>query len=180
MNRAVFLDRDGTICPDLPYLGESDRLELFPGTAKAIRRLRDAGFKVVIVTNQSGVGRGYFTLDDLAAVHTRLRNLLREAGTDYDALYYCPHAPDEGCDCRKPSTGMIDRAVDELSISLDGSYIVGDDSVDIELGRNAGLKSILVLTGHGKDCQPSAKSDAAVENLENAAEWILKGSSNNE
>lgn len=180
MKRVVFLDRDGTICPDLPYLDEPDRLELFPGVAKAIRRLRGAGFKVVVVTNQSGVGRGYFTLDDLAAVHTKLRNLLKEAGADYDALYYCPHAPDDGCDCRKPSTGMIDRAVDDLSISLNGSYIVGDDSVDIELGRNAGLKSILVLTGHGRDCQPLVTSDVVVENLENAAEWILKGSSNNE
>jgi len=180
VKRAVFLDRDGTVCPDVPYLDDSDKVELFPGVAEAVRRLRDAGFKVVIVTNQSGVGRGYFTLDVLTAVHTRLRDLLREAGTDYDALYYCPHAPDEGCTCRKPSTGMIDRAVDELSISLDGSYVIGDDSVDIELGRNAGLKAILVLTGHGKDSRALVTPDAVVENLEKAADWILKGSSNNE
>ncbi|MFQ5905104.1 MAG: D-glycero-beta-D-manno-heptose 1,7-bisphosphate 7-phosphatase [bacterium] len=180
MNRAVFVDRDGTLCPDVPYLDEKEKLELFPETPGAIRRLKGAGFRIVVVTNQSGVGRGYFTLDALAAVHERLRYLLKEAGADVDALYYCPHAPDDGCDCRKPKTGMIDGAAAELSISLDKSYLVGDDTVDVQLARNAGLKAILVLTGHGKKSEPSVRADAVVRNLEEAADWILKDAGKNE
>jgi histidinol-phosphate phosphatase family protein len=176
MNRAVFLDRDGTICADVPYLDDPEKLELSPGVTAAIKRLAKAGFKIVIVTNQSGVGRGYFPLKTLEAIHKRLRGLLKKAGTDYDALYYCAHRPDEGCKCRKPSTGMIDRAVSELSLSIDKSYVVGDDAVDIQLGKNAGIKAILVLTGHGKDCPSSVKPDAVVKDLKEAADWILKDS----
>ncbi len=176
MDRAVFFDRDGTLGPDIPYLDDPERLELFEGAPGAIKRLREAGFKAIIITNQSGIGRGYFSLDTLDSIHRRLREMLRERGADYDALYFCPHKPEDGCMCRKPMTGMIDRAVRDLEISLDESYLVGDDTVDVRLARNCGLKSILVMTGHGADALRVSSPDAIADDLGQAADWILRDS----
>jgi histidinol-phosphate phosphatase family protein len=180
MSRAVFLDRDGTIVPDEPYLDDAGKLELYPGAAKAIARLRNAGFKVVIVTNQSGVGRGLFSEEKLREINERLKAMLREEGAEFDALYYCPHRPDDGCPCRKPATGMIDRASEAMSISLGDSYVVGDDIVDVELARKAGAKSVLVLTGHGMETRSVAKPDMVTEGLAQAVDWILRDSGGDE
>lgn len=179
MNKAVFLDRDGTIVPGVPgepYLDDAQKLELYPGAAKAITRLRSAGFKVVIVTNQSGVGRGLFSEERLREINARLKALLEREGAEFDALYYCPHKPDDGCLCRKPATGMIDKASEAMSISVSESYVVGDDAVDIELAGNAGAKSVLVLTGHGIETRSSAKPDMVAEGLAQAVDWILRDS----
>jgi heptosyltransferase-2 len=179
MDKAVFVDRDGTLGPDIPYLDAPERLELFGCTPDAIRRLREAGFKVVVITNQSGIGRGYFSLETLDSIHRRLREMLKERDADYDALYFCPHKPEERCMCRKPMTGMIDRAVRELGISLDDSYLVGDDAVDVQLARNCGLRSVLVMTGHGAEARRISSPDAVVDDLGKAVDWILKDSEEN-
>lgn len=174
------MDRDGTLAPDIPYLDDPEKLRLFPEAAGAIADLKKAGFLVVLITNQSGVGRGMFSEDVLGRIHARLRKMLNERGTDLDGLYYCPHTPEEGCSCRKPATGMIDRATEEMSLSRAGSYVVGDDIVDVELARNAGLKSVLVLTGHGVASRLKLDPDAVVENLTEAVNWILRDSGQNE
>mgnify|MGYP003333570688 FL=1 len=131
----IFLDRDGTLNPDPGYISSPDQFELFPGVAAALARLTRAGARLVVVTNQSGVGRGLFSSADLEAIHAKLRRLLQDAGVSLEAIYVCPHHPDERCACRKPETGMIDRAVRELRIDLSRSYLIGDHAKDMEIGR---------------------------------------------
>jgi heptosyltransferase-2 len=143
----VFLDRDGTLNPDPGYIGSPDQFELFPGVAAALARLTRAGARLVVVTNQSGVGRGLFSSTDLDAIHAKLRRLLHDAGASLDAIYACPHHPDERCGCRKPETGMIDRAVCELGIDLSRSYLIGDHAKDMELAKRVGAKRVWVMTG---------------------------------
>lgn len=155
-NKAVFLDRDGTINVEVGYLSDPDELELIPGAAEAVARLNDAGYIVVVITNQSGVARGYFTEEDVAAVNRRMVDVLRPEGARIDGIYYCPHHPEFGsdeyrkdCECRKPNTGMVQRAVEDLDIDVSRSYVVGDHVGDVLLGINAGARSIHVLSGHG-------------------------------
>jgi histidinol-phosphate phosphatase family protein len=176
VNRAVFIDRDGTLVPDIPYLDDAEKLRLFPGAADSVARLREAGFLVIVVTNQSGIGRGFFSEETLGRIHEKLAALLGEEGTSLDGLYYCPHRPDEGCSCRKPETGLIDRAVKDLNVSLEGSYVVGDDVADIDLARNAGTKSVLVLTGHGIGSRSLVKPNVITSDISEGVDWILKDS----
>jgi histidinol-phosphate phosphatase family protein len=145
--RAVFLDRDDTIMEDVVYCKDPEDVRLLPGAAQGIRALADAGFLIVIATNQSGLGRGYFTEEELKAVHERLRDKLRAQGADFDALYYCPHRPEEGCDCRKPSPGLLLRAANDLGIDMNASYCIGDRKWDLEAGRAVGAKTVLITTG---------------------------------
>jgi histidinol-phosphate phosphatase family protein len=180
VNRAVFIDRDGTLVPDIPYLDDAERLTLFPKAAAGITRLQKAGFKVVMVTNQSGVGRGFFSEETLGRIHEKLAEMLEREGARLDGLYYCPHRPEDGCSCRKPATGMVDRASRDMNISLKSSYVVGDDTVDIDLARNAGTKSVLVLTGHGVGLLRDAKPDAVVRDISAAVDWILEDAEENE
>jgi len=154
---AVFLDRDGTLNEEAGYLNHVDRLKLIDGAAEAVRLLNRHGLKTVVVSNQAGVARGYFPEELLPRLHDRLRALLKEQGAELDAIYYCPHHPDVGeppyrqdCDCRKPGLGMIRRAEKELSVDARRSYMVGDKISDVEFGKKAGCKSILLLTGYGK------------------------------
>ena len=156
--KAVFLDRDGTINVEVGYLSDPEELELIPGAARAVARLNDAGFVVVVVTNQAGVARGYFTEEDVVAVNRRLVEVLQPEGARIDGIYYCPHHPEFGdetyrkdCECRKPNTGMVRQAVDNFNIEVSRSYVVGDHVGDVLLGVNAGARSIHVLTGHGAD-----------------------------
>ncbi len=156
MNRAVFLDRDGTINEEVGYLRNLADLRLIPGAGAAIKRLNDSGMKVVLVTNQSGIARGYFSESLLQEIHDRLEQMLRDEGARLDAIYYCPHHPSAGnshytrdCDCRKPGTGLIDRAARDLNIDVKHSYVVGDKWSDVELGQRAGAHSVLVRTGYG-------------------------------
>ena len=182
--RAVFLDRDGTIIEEVGYLDRPERVELFPWTIDAIRVLNRAGLAVVLVSNQSGVARGFFTEAVVDAVHQRMADLLKEGGARIDAYYYCPHHPDgkvpryaQPCDCRKPGRGLVDRAVQELGIDPAKSFVVGDRWLDVALGRVVGAQSVLVRTGYGaseEDRRPAdLAADAVVDNLIAATSWIL-------
>jgi histidinol-phosphate phosphatase family protein len=141
VNRAVFIDRDGTINRDVPYCSRPEDFELLPGAAEAIRLLNEHGFKVVVVTNQSGIARGYFTEEMLARIHDKMRTELARHGAHVDAIYYCPHHPDDNCDCRKPKPKMVLQAAEDLDIDLSQSYVIGDDQKDMELARRAGCKA---------------------------------------
>jgi D-glycero-D-manno-heptose 1,7-bisphosphate phosphatase len=142
--RALFVDRDGTLDPDLHYLREADRLELFRGVGEALRLAHDHGAIVVCVTNQSGIERGFYTREDVERIHARLNELLAPAGTRVDAFFYCPHAPERGCDCRKPGTGLFEQARAALGIDFATSAMVGDRGIDVAAGRKLGLTTALV------------------------------------
>ena len=145
--RAVFVDRDDTIVKDVPYCSRPEDLHLFPGVGRSIKRLNDDGYLVVLVTNQSGVGRGYFDVDLLDRIHGKLKKDLEADGARLDGIYYCPHRPDEGCDCRKPATGMIERAVRDLDIDLRLSFVIGDSENDVAMGKAVGCKCIQLDKG---------------------------------
>jgi D-glycero-D-manno-heptose 1,7-bisphosphate phosphatase len=150
LRRAVFLDRDGTLCEEMGYLNHITRLRIFPFAAAAVRRLNDAGFPVIVVTNQAGAARGLFPESLIADVHDRIRHDLAVSGARIDAFYACIHRAEDACDCRKPRTGMLERAAREHSLALPGSWVVGDRRSEVDLARNAGARSVLVLTGYGR------------------------------
>jgi D-glycero-D-manno-heptose 1,7-bisphosphate phosphatase len=155
----VYLDRDGTINPDLKYLADASRLEVFRGVAEAIRLLRAHGFVVVCITNQSGVERGFYTTEDVERIHVRVNEILAREGTRVDAFYYCPHAPERGCACRKPGTELFERAERDLGLARAGSAVIGDRTLDVEAGERLGLLTILVPSpGHEEEADPSAGS----------------------
>jgi len=179
----VFLDRDGTLNPDPGYIGSPDQFELFSGVAAALARLTCAGARLVVVTNQSGVGRGLFSSTDLDAIHAKLRRLVHEAGGSLDAIYVCPHHPDDRCRCRKPETGMVDQAVRELGIDLSRSYFIGDHAKDMELAKRVGAKRVWVTTGeHGELARSESGEAAAVvaQSLDEAVTWILADAAKSE
>jgi len=175
----IFLDRDGTLNPDPGYIKSTDQFELFPGVPEAIARLKRAGARLIVVTNQSGIARGFLTHDDLDAVHMKLRGLLGAAGASLDAIYFCPHHPDDGCDCRKPNRGMIDQSVREWKVNLDRSYLIGDHIPDIELAKRIGARSVLVTTGavrrqEAERLKVSGPApDWIASSLTEAVDWVL-------
>lgn len=182
---AVFLDRDGTVTRQVGYVNHPSRLMTYSFAGDAIRRLNERGVPAVLVTNQSGVARGYFSEEILAKTHERFRRLLDLEGARLDGVYVCPHHPTEGanpvrCDCRKPATGLIDRAARELGLDPAKSFVVGDTPSDIEMGRRAGARTILVLTGYGKGEFHyrrhlwKVEPDRVERNLEYAVHWILE------
>lgn len=177
---AVFLDRDGTMAEEVGYLNHVSRFRMFPFVADAVRRLNQAKLPVIVVTNQSGVGRGYFPESLVHSVNDLMAQQLAEAGAKIDAVYYCPHTSTENCDCRKPKTGMLNRAAREHPIDLPRSFVVGDRYGDVELARNARARSILVRTGYGEGelAWHSAKwpisPDFVAKDLTEAADWILR------
>jgi D-glycero-D-manno-heptose 1,7-bisphosphate phosphatase len=178
MNRAVFLDRDGTIIVEKHYLHRPEDVEIFPGAGAALRRLGEAGFKLIIVTNQSGIGRGYYTLADAERVNERVCADLAREGVRFEKAYIAPEAPDQPSRGRKPSPQFLFDARDELNLNLAESYMVGDKLIDLECGWNAGIKkSILVRTGYGAELEkelPEKISRAkVVDGLNEAADWIL-------
>lgn len=142
--RAVFLDRDGTLIVDRHYLADPAGVELMPGAAEAVARLNEAAVPAVLVTNQSGIGRGYFAEADFASVQDRVVELLARGGARLDGVYHCPHAPEDGCECRKPELGMFLQAARDLSLSLRGSYFVGDRPRDVQPAARFGGTGILV------------------------------------
>jgi D-glycero-D-manno-heptose 1,7-bisphosphate phosphatase len=144
IRRALFVDRDGTLNPDLHYLKDAERLELFRGVGDALALARDHGYLTVCVTNQSGVERGFYSADDVDRIHARLNELLAPHRARIDAFYYCPHAPDRGCACRKPGTGLFEDARRDWNIDFASSAVVGDRDLDIEAGRKLGLLTALV------------------------------------
>jgi D-glycero-D-manno-heptose 1,7-bisphosphate phosphatase len=159
MLRAVFLDRDGTLNVEKGYIRDVEALELYPGAAQAVRRLNDAGSLAILVTNQTGAARGYYTIEHVHALNRRVADLLmQEAGAKLDAVYFCPHYKDgtvpefaKDCGCRKPAPGMILQAAQDFpDIDLTASFVVGDKATDITFARNAGCRGILVRTGYGE------------------------------
>jgi D-glycero-D-manno-heptose 1,7-bisphosphate phosphatase len=185
-HRAVFLDRDGTICEEVGYLESIERLCLISGSAAAIKLLNERGLKTVVVTNQSGVARGFFSELRLQEVHEELERLLRLEGAHLDGIYYCPHHPSEGnepylgvCDCRKPASGLLLRAAADLSLDLGASYVIGDHHSDVECAQRAGAKGILVLTGHGETSWAEIKNWLSppayiAPDLYAAVQWVIE------
>ncbi|MFY9557193.1 MAG: HAD family hydrolase [Blastocatellia bacterium] len=156
--RAIFIDRDGTVNEDTGYISTPAELVIYPWTAEAVRLINTSGLKAIIITNQSGIARGIYSEEALAAIHARMIEELARDGARIDAVYYCPHHPDAGdapyrmaCECRKPRTGMLDAAAREHNIELTRSFVVGDKASDINLARNAGARGALVLTGYGSE-----------------------------
>ena len=182
MNRAVFLDRDGTLIAEKNYLHRPEDVEIFPGAGAALKRLADAGFKLVIVTNQSGIGRGYFTQADAERVNEHLAREFARDGVRFEKIYIAPEAPDQPSRGRKPSPQFLFDPRDEFDLNLAESFMVGDKLIDLECGWNAGVKkSILVRTGYGaeveRDEAEQIKSAIVVDHLTGMAEWILKNQS---
>lgn len=175
----MFLDRDGVLVEDVDYVRSLADLRVLPGAGRAVARLKRAGLKVVVVSNQSGVGRGYFSLRTLQRINRRLLDLLGKDGGRVDALYYCPHLPPakgaKGCACRKPATGMIERARRRWGLRLGECFLVGDSTTDVRTARNAGCRAVLVGTGKGgRDGRYKAKPDARCKDVSGAAAWILR------
>jgi D-glycero-D-manno-heptose 1,7-bisphosphate phosphatase len=176
--RAIFLDRDGTLIQEKEYLRRPEEVAILPGAGAALRRLGGAGFRLFIVSNQSGVGRGWFTLDDVAIVHAHLAAELARDGVSFDKIYVAPEAPDQSSRARKPSPQFLFDARDEFGLRLEDSFLVGDKMMDLECGWNAGVKkSILVRTGYGRQVEKSGDPRLAaaviVDDLPAAAVWIL-------
>ena len=179
MSRAVFLDRDGTLNVERHYLHDPEALEIIPGTGLALRRLIDAGFELIIITNQSGIGRGYYTESDMHAVNDKLAAELAVDGVEFLKVYYAPEAPDQDSPGRKPSPKFLRDAAKEFDIDLAESFMAGDKIADLECGWNAGVKkSILVRTGYGAELEKSEPEVVAkaviVDDVAGAVDWILK------
>ena len=176
---AVFLDRDGTICEEVGYLNHVSRFRL-RFAAEALQRLNDSGYAVIVVSNQSGVARGYFPDSLVQQVNQVMVQQLSEAGARVDAVYYCPHASSDNCSCRKPKTGMLERAVRDHCIDLRRSFVVGDRYGDVQLARNAQARGILVRTGYGEgeiawhSAEWSAPPDFIADDLMEGVDWILR------
>jgi D-glycero-D-manno-heptose 1,7-bisphosphate phosphatase len=170
LSAAVFVDRDGTIIEDRDYCSDPNDVKIFPGAPEALRRLKSNGFKLIIITNQSGIGRGLFTLEQYRAVEAEV---LRQLGDGLiDASYFCPDAPDQHCNCRKPATGMIFAAAREHQLDLSRSFLIGDKETDVECGHNAGVRAIRVKTGPRRDTGGS-NADWITEDLSAATQIIL-------
>ena len=184
--RAIFLDRDGTMNVSKGFISNADDLELIPGTIEAIKAINKSGALAIVITNQPVIARGECSFEELHNIHNKLKTLLGEKGAFVDDIFYCPHHPDKGfegevpelkfdCECRKPKTGMIDEAVDKYNIDLSKSYMVGDSTMDLELARNAGVKSVLVDTGFaGNDGKYDRNCDIEAKDLLDAVEKIIK------
>ena len=178
MQRAVFLDRDGTLIVEKNYLHKPEEVEIFPGTGAALKKLCDAGFKLIMVTNQSGIGRGYYTLADAVRVNEHVCNLLAAEGARFEKCYIAPEAPDQPSRGRKPSPQFLFDARDEFNLNLAESFMVGDKLIDLECGWNAGVKqSILVRTGYGAKLEQQSPEKLTkawvVDDLAEAAQKIL-------
>lgn len=176
-SKVVFIDRDGTLIEEVNFLHRVEELRFFSFTDEAIRLLKENGFLVVLVTNQSGIGRGIYTENEMHAIHDAIQNDLTEK---LDAIYFCPHLPDANCHCRKPNLGMIEAACADLPVDLTNSWMIGDKNLDVELGLNANIKPILVLTGYGEKHLPKLKRPpfAVAENLLGAVKVILDNKEN--
>lgn len=188
MNKAVFFDRDGTINVEAGYIKDLKNLKLIDGAAKGIKKLKEAGFFIVLVTNQSGPARNYYSEDWVNTLNNTVQKMLNEEGASLDEIYYCPHLPDgivseytKNCDCRKPEIGMFLKAKEKLNLDFSKSFMVGDKATDVEAGHNAGCKSILLKTGYGEkvlsgEYQSIPNADYIAESIIDACEWILQNS----
>jgi D-glycero-D-manno-heptose 1,7-bisphosphate phosphatase len=189
-NVAVFLDRDGTINEEVGYLDSIDKLKIIPAAFEAIRLINLSGMKAIVITNQAGVARGFFTEELVNSINERIQSELNNRAVAIDKFYYCPHHPTEGkgiylqkCNCRKPAPGMILAAAAEFDLDLAESYLIGDTFLDIQAGKTAGLKSVLVKTGYGTKLLQDGgaeitiaenKPDFIAEDIQDAVHWIVK------
>jgi len=175
--KAIFIDRDGTLIEEVNFLHRVEDLQYFSYTDEAVKLLKDNGFLTIIVTNQSGIGRGIYTENDMHAIHERIQNDLTEK---LDGFYFCPHLPDAGCACRKPNLGMIEAAMQDFEIDLENSWMIGDKILDIGTGFNAKIKTALVLTGYGSkaaeklDRTPDLIADNLLEAVKSITNYELQ------
>ena len=170
----MVLDRDGTIIEECEYLSDPEQVHLIPGAGAALRELQRMGLGLVVITNQSGIGRGFFNEARVKDIHQHLERLLEREGVRLDGLYICPHTPEDDCFCRKPKLGLIQQAARELGFSLENSIVIGDKAYDIEMGRLAGAVTFLVRTGYGArvEAEQSATTDYVVDDLPGAVQVI--------
>ena len=171
-DRVALLDRDGTIIVERNYLADPKGVELLPHAARGLRALRDAGFRLVLVTNQSGVGRGYFSMQTVDDIHDALQRKLAAEGVTLDAIYVCPHTPEQSCNCRKPETGLVLKAAGDLKFEPREAVVIGDKPCDVELAEKIGATSVLVKTGYGTNFVGLLKADLVAEDLEDAARQL--------
>ncbi|WP_027177317.1 D-glycero-alpha-D-manno-heptose-1,7-bisphosphate 7-phosphatase [Maridesulfovibrio hydrothermalis] len=170
----ILLDRDGTIIADKHYLSDPAGVELLANAEAGLKKMQQAGYGLIVVTNQSGIGRGYYAESDMRAVNRKMEKLLAPSGIKFEAIYHCPHAPDQDCNCRKPLTGMLDEAIAQFGLNPADCYVIGDKLCDIELGLAKAVPSILVRTGKGQKAEPECKGKATyiADDLLDAAEYI--------
>lgn len=172
MKIAVFVDRDGTIAQDVPYCSNPNDFELFPGVPEAVRKLNDEGILVVVVTNQSGIGRGYFQVDVLNRIHTKMYRELANCGARLDGVYYCPHLPEDKCNCRKPRTALFQQAAIDHSIDCSRSYVIGNAASDLVAGRTMGCHTVLVRSSKIAGDTPAGLADFVASDFSQAVTWI--------
>ena len=171
--KAAFIDRDGTLIEEVNFLSNVDDLSIFPFTHEAVKRLKDAGYLVIVVTNQSGIGRGIYDEEAMNSIHVEMQSQLDNM---IDAFYFCPHLPCDGCSCRKPSLGMIESAMKDFEIDLGNSWMIGDKKIDVETGQNAGTHAAMVMTGYGRvhSAQLESMPDVLAEDLLAAVQEVLQ------
>ena len=175
MSRFVFLDRDGTLVRDLGYTHRIEDYELLPGVAAGLRRILDAGYRLAVITNQSGIGRGYYSAEQYAAFQAHLTNDLARQGVPIEASYFCPHRPEAECECRKPRPALLHRAERELDADLARSWVIGDSTVDVELAQRGGCRgAVRVLTGRDEPSGETTPVVGCAANFEEAAEIVLR------
>jgi len=179
-NKAVFIDRDGTINLDVHYLDNPDKFEMYLGVQIGVKKLQENGFKIIVITNQSGIARGYFTEEQLSGIHERMKQEFETFDVTLDGIYYCPHHPDDKCNCRKPHTGLFEKAIQEHNIDVEKSYVLGDKILDIGAGKKIGVKTVLIPEPHVRQEFLSQKNewkyhpDYIADDFKDAVEWILK------
>ena len=175
--KAVFLDRDGTLVEEVDHLSTVEETRLYPYTIEALEMFSSAGYRLVVVTNQSGIARGYFDATAVNAIHAKIQTEIGRAGLLIDSFHFCPHMPDAGCRCRKPSIGMIEQALENRDYDLKKSWMIGDKELDVGVGVNAGTGSVLVRTGYGRDHEKTSRFKPTIiaNNLLDAAKKIVNG-----
>ena len=179
-NKAAFIDRDGTINANIGYIDNPDSFKMHSGVAEGIKLLNKDGFKVIIITNQSGIARGFFSEETLDKIHDKMKTELSDKGAKIDAIYYCPHHPDDKCDCRKPEAGLLEKAIRDFDIDIDESFIIGDRMLDVEAGHKVGIKTVLVPENKEKVAIEMKNSrvdpDFICDDFITGAEWVAKPS----
>jgi len=178
-NKAIFLDRDGTINVDVHYLDTPNNFKMYPGVGLGVKRLQDAGFKIIVITNQSGIARGYYTLETLERIHEKMLKEFEEYDAHVDGIYFCPHHPDDSCKCRKPKTGMFEKAIEEHDIDIERSFMIGDKHLDMAAGKRVGVEVVLIPESDMKEDMLKNKDswditpDCLAKHFMDAVEWIL-------
>ena len=175
--KVAFLDRDGTVIEEKDFIRTPDEIEFIPGSIEAIKILKKLDYKIIVISNQSGIGRGILTVEMVAKVNEGFLKKLKKENAEIDALYFCPHHPEDNCDCRKPRTSLIQKAVEEQKLDLEDAVVIGDKLSDVELGKKLGAKTVLVLTGYGKREAEKANTsqiepDFIADNLLGAVNWL--------